>query len=340
MARVPAKLKPLGTLVAAAAAAGVPAGDGALAQPLGPSPQTTTVTIEGGIAFSNYWRSTVPGGALSLLPPVTDPDKTGSPPVSNGFNESRHNTGGYGSFSVGQTINPGLDWRFSVAMFDFGTTRASGNASQDFSGGEEPFTNTASITESNRFAFQTVDFDFGRTWSGGGFQFRAFGGLRGLYTIDRFNVAIATEGTDKVGLLTVLTTTTNESSIGSSHFTGVGPRAGLDFSTCTPFGLVGSVSGAFLGGVRSSHFDRMTTVFDGTTTSITQIQLSDNKADWVGNLSGMIGASWQFAPTGQFVVGYKLDQWFNIRDSFAFAGFNNKQDVLVQTPFFKVILRY
>jgi hypothetical protein len=338
MARVPANLKPIGTLVAAAAA-GVPAGGGALAQTPGPSPQITTVTIEGGIAFSNYWRSTVPGGAVSLLPPVTDPDKTGSPPVSNGFNDSRHNTGGYGSFSVGQTINPGLDWRFSVAMFDFGTATASANASQNFSG-DGSFTNTASVTESNRFAFQTVDFDFGKTWSDGGFQFRAFGGLRGLYTVDRFNVAVATEGTDKVGLLTSLTTTTNESSIGSSHFAGIGPRAGLDFSTGAPFGLVGSVSGAFLGGVRSSHFDRMTTTFDGTLTTVSQIQLSDNKADWVGNLSGMIGASWQFAPTGQFVVGYKLDQWFNIRDSFAFAGFNNKQDVLVQTPFFKVILRY
>ena len=53
----------------------------------------------------------------------------------------------------------------------------------------------------------------------------------------------------------------------------------------------------------------------------------------------MLGVSFP-TTTGQLVVGYKIDQWFNIRDSFSFAGFDNKRDLLTQTPFIKVVLRY
>jgi hypothetical protein len=336
-------LKPVGTIVAAASAAGVPVGDAALAQ--GPLPQGTWVSVEGGVAFSNYWRTTFPGNPTSLLPSVFDSDKTGSPPVSTGPLQSKHNLGGYGSFSLGTTVNPTVDWRFSVAVFEFGTTTSSASASQFFTGGLFPFTNTASISERDRFAFQLADFDFGKNWSDGTVQFRAFAGLRALHTIDRFNVSLATDGTDKIALFTIANTVTDANSTGKSEFTGVGPRIGLDVSVGSPFGLVGSVSAAFIGGYRNAHFDQISTtttsIFLGpTTTSLSQSRVSDNRADWVGNLSGMIGATWQFNPTGQLIVGYKIDEWFNIRDSFKFAGFNNKQDLLVQTPFLKVLLRY
>src|SRR5262245_32107337 len=113
-------LKPVGTIVAAASAAGIPVGDAALAQ--SPLPQGTWVSVEGGVAFSDYWRTTFPGNPASLLPSVSDPDKIGSPPVSSGPLQSKHNLGGYGSFSLGTTVNPTVDWRFSVAVFEFGTT--------------------------------------------------------------------------------------------------------------------------------------------------------------------------------------------------------------------------
>jgi hypothetical protein len=340
MAKVLTGLKPVGTLVAAASSAVVPTGDGALAQG-GGLPPGTTVSVEGGVAFSDYWSTTFPGNPVSLLPPITDPDKTGLPPTSSGSLQSRDNTGGYGSFSLGRTINPALDWRFSVAAFDFGTTRSAADASQDVSGFLFFFTNTASVAETNQFALVHADFDFGKIWTQGAAQFRAFAGLRALHTFDRFQRTITTEATDKVGFLTLLTTGTNELSNGSSHFTGVGPRIGMDVFVGSTWGLVGSVSGALIGGVRNSDFSQTTTVsLDGVPVLVTHTPLSDNRADWVANLSGMIGGAWQFSPVGQVVIGYRVDQWFNIRDDFGFAGFNNKQDVLVHTPFAKVVVRY
>jgi hypothetical protein len=329
-------------MIAAASAAGLPVGE-ALAQPPGTSWDGTTVSVEGGVAFSNYWTTTFPGSPASLIPqPSPSSDKVGSPPVSSAPLESKHNVGGYGSFSVGRNINPTLDWRFSAAFYDFATTESSAGATQLFTGEEsDTSTNSALIRESNRFGFQTLDFDLGKMWTQGPVQLRGFAGLRALHTIDRFDVMTATEGTDKTGLFTTTTTDTTISRTGSSHFTGVGPRVGLEFFTGSNVGLVGSVSGALIGGYRTAHFDSTTTVVvNGGAPTITQTTISGNRGDWVGNLQGMVGVAFQFAPNGQFVLGYKADQWYNIRDSFSFAGFSNQRNVLTHTPFLKVTVRY
>jgi hypothetical protein len=84
----------------------------------------------------------------------------------------------------------------------------------------------------------------------------------------------------------------------------------------------------------------MVTSLNGATRTVTGTSLSDNHAGWIGNLEGTLGVAWQFSPNGQFMVGYRVDQWYNIRNSFSFAGFTNKQNVLTQTPFLRVTLRY
>jgi hypothetical protein len=343
MAETSVGTKSFGALVAATAAATIPVGDAAAqTQPMPFSP-TTTVTVEGGVSFSNYWATTFPGSPASLLPIVTDTaDKTGFPPVFSDPLQSKHNLGGYGSFSIGRDIDPTLDWRFSVAFFDFGTTTSSANASQQFAvSGGSPFTNTASISEIDRFAFQTFDFDFGKRWTQQAIRFRAFAGLRGLHANENFGVATATEGTDKIGILGVATTDTGIFSNGTSGFTGLGPRIGFDFSTGSTFGFIGSASAAAIGGIRNSQFVRGTiVVVNGGPESTNFANLSSNSANWVGNLEGMLGVTWQFAPNGQLAVGYKVDEWYHIRDSFDFAGYGNKQNVLTQTPFLRVTLRY
>ncbi len=343
MAETPVGTKSLGALVAATAAAGIPVGDAAAQTPPVPFLPTTTVTVEGGVAFSNYWATTFPGSPASLLPIVTDTaDKTGSPPLSSAPLQSKHNPGGYGSFSIGRDIDPTLDWRFSVAFFDFGTTTSTAEAAQQFTANfGPPFTNTASISETDRFAFQTFDFDFGKRWTRQAIQLRAFAGLRGLRTTENFGVATATEGTDKIGLFDVVTTDTNIFSNGTSGFTGLGPRVGFDFSTGSTFGFIGSASAAAIGGIRNSQFLRATTVVvDGGPATTDSSNLSSDSTSWVGNLEGMFGVTWQFAPNGQLAVGYKVDEWYHIRDSFDFAGYVNKQNVFTQTPFLRVTLRY
>ena len=53
-----------------------------------------------------------------------------------------------------------------------------------------------------------------------------------------------------------------------------------------------------------------------------------------------LGVAWQFAPNGQLVLGYKLDQWWNVRSSFSFVGLDRKEDILIQTPFVKATFRF
>jgi hypothetical protein len=341
MPRIFVGSKPITTAIAAASAAGIPLG-GAAAQPPEQPSTGTTVSVEGGIVFSNYWQTTFPGSPASLLPGVSSgADKTGSPPNSTDPLQSRKNVGGYGAFSVGRDFNAMLDWRFSAAFYGFGTTSSSGSASQFFSGSFTSFTNTASITETDRFSFQTFDFDVGEKFTQGPIQFRAFAGLRGLHTDELFTTNVGATGTDKIGFETFGTTNTNTLAQGSSEFLGIGPRAGVDFNTTGAWRLFGSVSGAVIEGQRQSQYSTATSVsLGGATTTITGISALGDRFDWVGNLEGVIGVAWQFSPNGQLAVGYKIDQWYNIRDSFSYAGFSNKQDVLTQTPFLKVTLRY
>jgi hypothetical protein len=333
----PLRVAKISAAVASAAAASQV--DAAAAQTVVPFPGTTTFTIEGGISFSNFSNSAFPAGAVPFIP--QDLDKTGASPVSSGNLDPGRRTGGYGSFSVARNIDAVNDWRFSAGFNVFGTGEHSATASQLFTGIAFSATNTAAITERDRFGLYTADFDFGRNWSAGMIRVRAFAGVRTLYTNDQFDAVFHTEGTDKTGLFTTTTTVTDSMSRGRSSFFGVGPRVGVDFFAGSTFGIVGNVSGALLGGVRQSSFSTVDSVaINGGAPTFGSTLLSNNGNGWVGNLSGSLGAAWQFSPNGELVIGYKLDKWYNVREKFAFVGFDKKEDVFIQTPFIRATLRF
>jgi hypothetical protein len=145
-------------------------------------------------------------------------------------------------------------------------------------------------------------------------------------------------GTDKTGFLTNSTTITDRLSQGRSSFFGVGPRVGMDFFAGSTFGVVGNISGAVLVGSRqSSIFTTDVIVVDAGSPTFGTNLVTNNEVTWVGNISGSVGAAWQFSPTGQLVIGYKLDQWYNVRDNF---GLNRKEDILIQTPFIRATMRF
>lgn len=334
--------KPIATAIAAASAATIPLGSAA-AQPPEQAWTGTTVAVEGGVAFSNYWQTTLPGGAAPLLPSPDNADKVGGTPISSGPLQSKNNIGGYGSFSVGSAYqaNPNIDWRFSAAFYGFGTASSSGFASQFVSGPLASFTNTAAVTETERFSFETFDFDFGQKFTQGPVQFRPFAGLRGLHTDELFTTNVATSGLDKIGIETFAVANTNVLSQGGSQFIGIGPRVGVDFNTVGTWSLVGSASAAWIEGQRQSQYTTTTTAsIGGSPPTIIGTGVFSTNYTGIGNLEAMIGVGWQFSLNGQMVIGYKVDQWYHIRDSFSFAGFNNQQDVLTQTPFLRVTLRY
>src|ERR1700687_5318651 len=197
-----------------ASAAALPLADPVAAQILPPGvPGTTTYSFEGGVSFSNLSNSNYPAGAVPFIP--QDLDKVGSPPRSMGDLDPGRRFGGYGSFSVARNIDAVNDWRFSAGFNVFGTNERTAFASQTFTRSFLPFflfsaTNSAAITERDRFGLYTADFDFGRNWTTGMVQVRAFAGLRSLYTNDRFDAFFHTEGTDKTGFLTNTTTRSEE----------------------------------------------------------------------------------------------------------------------------------
>jgi hypothetical protein len=322
-----------------ASAAALPLADPVAAQILPPGvPGTTTYSFEGGVSFSNLSNSNYPAGAVPFIP--QDLDKVGSPPRSFGDLDPGRRTGGYGSFSIARNINAVNDWRFSAGFYIFGTRERSADASQLFTSTSFPFsaTNTAAITERDRFGLYTADFDFGRNWTTGMVQVRAFAGLRSLYTNDRFDAFL---GTDKTGFLTSPTIITDSLSQGRSTFFGLGPRAGMDFFAGSTFGVVGNISGALLVGSRqSSVFTTDTIVVDGGSPTFGTNRVASNETTYVGNISGSLGAAWQFSPMGQLVVGYKVDKWYNVRESFAFFGLSRKEDIFIQTPFIRATLRF
>jgi hypothetical protein len=298
-----------------------------------------TYTFEGGIAFANLGKSDFPGGVAGLIP--QDLDKTGSPPVSSGDLGPGRRIGGYGSFSVARNINAIDDWRFSAGFLQFGTSTHSANASQLFTGVFFSPTNSAAVTESDRFGLYTADFDFGRTYSEGLVSVRGFAGLRSVYISDRFDWNVNTNGTDKTGFLTSTNFVTDTLNQGRSSFFGVGPRLGVDFFAGSTWGFVGNLSGAAMFGPRETNWSSsQTVVANGVLSGLNYSSFSDHTLGWVGNVSGSVGVAWQFSANGQLVVGYKLDQWFHVRDAFHFAGLNRQEDILVQTPFIRAVVRF
>jgi Legionella pneumophila major outer membrane protein precursor len=327
----------ISALVASAAA--VSPVDKAMAQFAPALPGTMTYSFEGGFAFSNLSTTNFPGGAIPFIPQSFD--KLGLTPQSSGNLNQGWRNGGYGAFSVARNFDAVNDWRFSAGFYVFGSKEKLASATQEFVGPEFDAINSATVTERDRFRLYTADFDFGRMFSAGLFQVRAFAGLRGAYIGDGFDSSVHTVGTDKLGFLNTTTTVTDTTFRGRAAFYGVGPRVGFEFFTGSIVGLVGNLSGAVLGGQRNvSLITTGSSSTDGGPPFVTLTQLTNNEFSWVANVSGSLGVAWQFAPNGQIVVGYKLDQWWNVRSNFAFAGFDRKEDILIQTPFVKATLRF
>jgi hypothetical protein len=301
-------------IAAAATAVVVPAGhEFAHAQSpnIASNDRKTTISLEGGFLFSDFSPSTlfpggVPGASKGLFP------------TTDGSLTPKKNIGGYGAISLGQDINQDFDWRISAAFNAFRTNSRSATTTST--------SETHSVTESEAFKFLTVDFDIGRKWENGNLKFRTFAGLRGLRTIDDFSILDSDSGT-KLGTVTTSTG-------GNSHFTGVGPRIGLDFFYGSTFGITGSVSAAAIWGVQDSRLSL-------TSTTPVSGGSSQSRSAWVENISGSLGVQWQFAPMYYVVLGYKADKWWNIRDDFGFTGidFNRDKDIFGHGPFLRVTIR-
>jgi hypothetical protein len=302
-------------------------------------PGTMTYSFEGGFAFSNLSTTNFPGGAIPFIPQTFD--KLGLTPQSSGNLDQGWRHGGYGAFSIARNFDAVNDWKFSAGFYGFTSKETSASATQQFTGFFFDEINSAAITERDRFRLYTADFDFGRLFRAGAFQVRAFAGLRGAYVGDGYDNSIHTVGKDKLGFGGITTTTVDTSSLGRASFYGVGPRVGVEFFTGSIFGLVGNLSGTLLGGQRDASVSTtISSSTDGGAPFFTFTRLANNEFSWVANVSGSLGAAWQFAPNGQLVVGYKLDQWWNVRSNFAFVGLNRKEDVLIHTPFIKATLRF
>ena len=328
----------------ASAAAAAPL-DKAAAQFAPAVPGTMTYSFEGGFAFSNLSTTNFPAGAIPYIPQsmnlLANTPINGLTPRGIGTSGDGWQGGWYGAFSLARSIDAVNDWRLSGGFYRFNSRTGSASATQEFT----DFVifdaiNSASVSERDRFQLYTADFDFGRHFTAGIFKVRAFGGLRAAYVGDGYDSGIHTVGNDKLGLDTI-TTTTDTRAYGRASFYGVGPRVGFDFFTGSTWGLVGHLSGAVLGGYRDVSFSTFTlTSVNGAAPTSTGRELTQNAFSYAANMTGSLGVAWQFAPNGQLVLGYKLDQWWNVRSSFSFVGLDRKEDILIQTPFVKATFRF
>jgi hypothetical protein len=329
MATIKSTRKSLGVLAAAASAAALPVGDQAHAQMAPTSGSGPWVSFEGGVLFSNFGNTTFPNGAIPSLPSAGF-DKVPNGPTTGDYSTHRSN-GGYGSFTLGQAIPGGADWRFTTSVFQLGTFKGTGSATNSFTGDFFDQFGSATAGERQRLLFGTIDFDLGHRFNAGTFEFRAFAGVRGIHMhewIDQFTNSTS----DKVGEDAPPPGIFATTSQFSSRFDGAGPRVGIDFQSHATFGFFGSASTAVMFGPRNSSY--LTTGSGGP------LSVQVQSVDWIGNVSGTFGLMWRFLPNGVLQVGYRADEWVNMAESFSFVGLNQNRNVFTQSPFLRVTVQY
>ena len=179
---------------------------------------------------------------------------------------------------------------------------------------------------------------------------RLFAGLRGLYAEDLAEKMGYFEYREQDGLFFVELDKEVE-----SEFWGIGPRVGTDFRTRlgdSPFGISGSVAGAAIFGSRDVKTttslaiggdlgdigDLCDSFCGGKGESCEEIDVErDSHSDVVYNLEGNVGLDFHAGEQATFTIGYRAQQWWDIReDQSSDDKLGVDDDLLVHGPYAKV----
>jgi opacity protein-like surface antigen len=227
-------------------------------------------------------------------------------PEFDKFGDIEDGTGFYAAATLRRMFNPSWDWQLTGT----GTWLPDINAS-----------NEDGDTAHSDLDFQTVDFDFGYHFNGNPLT-RLHFGARFLHASDSLDYF--SEGYDEYFSY-------------EAKGWAIGPRVGLQSETMlgkSRFGFVAEASGSVLFG--SFDVDRHYSS-GGTSTS-------SNESRTVYNLEGLAGLSWHASDRMTFTVGYRAQQWWDLRKG---AGIDADgyllqadEDVLVHGPFLRAAVTF
>ncbi len=215
------------------------------------------------------------------------------------FGDFEDQDGFYAAITYRRFLNPTWDWQIT----------ATGTWLDDISGSS--FENAENFRYSSDLDFQTIDLDAGYHFDGNPLT-RFLFGLRVLHSKDELNY-------DDSG---------NPASTYKADGWAFGPRVGVQSETMlgsSRFGFVAEASGSILFG----SFDIDTENNDASTDS----------SRTVYNLEGLAGLSWHATDTWTFTAGYRLQQWWNLREGtqISIGGYtlSADEDPLLHGPFLR-----
>ena len=294
---------------------------------LATSASTIAIIAGSGSAWAEAHDSSLTGYTLSLEGGVGTIDNPWVDKLSSGgsdgedyedkFGDSSH-TSFMGSVSLSRERAPMKDVSVGLTFGGSLDTEADFRVDDIFSG--DPGVASFSTEVSQDFSFAALDVELGQTIPLAAANVRYHYGLRGLST---------STSLDKIGELRGSGSGSGGSSFSisaagriESTFLGIGPRAGIGFST-TPasapalgnFGVSGNLGASVLFGNRedTSSFSISnigSPFFDSSFSSSFSETESDSKT--VFGLDAQIAVDYNLSPTSKLSAGYQLQQFWNV----------------------------
>mgnify|MGYP001151585567 CR=1 FL=1 len=227
-------------------------------------------------------------------------------PNRDKFGDIDDANGFYAAATLRRMFNPSWDWQITGTGTWFSTLDAKGEFSEAHSD----------------LDFQTVDLDLGYHVNGNPLT-RLLFGARLLHSNDSLDYIYGDGGF-------------NFDYSYEAEGWAIGPRVGLQSETMlggSQFGFVAEGSGSVLFG--SFDVDRHDWDSGGS---------SSSQSRTVYNLEGLAGLSWHPSTNVAFTIGYRAQQWWNLREG---AGINADgyrleadEDVLVHGPFLRAAVNF
>lgn len=327
------------TCLAAILVAGLGYTDGLRAQE--PSAPTQFLSVEGGVILAEPSVDKV--GSFSEPPVGFEVEEVRSGPPEL-FPRLDEDFGYYAAIMWGGQISPRWDLRLGVSLNRFDDNDDDISLSDSFDG-KASFDETEGSVRLDQelgsdLDFYTADVELGyKALENQAFNLRFFAGLRGL---------AVEESAEKMGYFELrddpdLIFSFDFDREIESDFLGLGPRVGTNFEARigdTALGISGMLAGAAIFGSRDTKSSGAVEVcyddgggldcLSGSGTS------RDSEGDIVYNLEGNIGVDMHVTDSSKFTVGYRAQQWWDIRAGDDDEGIDKlgvDDDVLVHGPF-------
>jgi hypothetical protein len=256
-----------------------------------------TLTLEGGVGtIDNPWvdkfAEDEDGPSIQIFGDYEDK-----------FGDASH-TSFMGSVSLSRERAPMSDITGSLT-FGMGL-----DTDADFQESEPGGSATFSSEVGQEFKFTALDAELGQTIPLAAANLRYHYGLRGLST---------STSLDKMGEFEGSGFSDTEVDTYESTFLGIGPRAGVGFST-TPasapamgnFGVSGNLGASVLFGKREDTFTSSFSFSGRGSGSSSSFSESESNSKTVFGLDAQVAIDYNLGPTSKLSVGYQLQQFWNV----------------------------